>query len=73
MGRGHKSKKPRTMARDFKEKRENTWRAGTGSEAPHRAGGGAGSGSVQANGSWDISPEGMTNEAFEVYYKVPEA
>ena len=56
----------RTLARDFKgEPRENSFKPGTGSEAPHRAGA-AGS---QPDGKWDISPEGLRNEAFEAYYK----
>ena len=54
----------RTLARDFKEPRDNSFKPGTGSEAPFRGAPGG-----QPDGKWDISPEGLRNEAFEAFYK----
>ena len=53
----HQDKKARTLARDFREARPNTWRQGTGSER-------------EAPPLQDGQPDArLTNAAFEAYYK----
>lgn len=53
----HQDKKPRTLARDFREARPNTWRAGTGSERDT---------AQPLEGQPDTR---LTNAAFEKYYQ----
>ena len=53
----HQDKKPRTLARDFRTPRPNTWRQGTGSERDVAA---------PLEGQPDMR---LTNAAFETYYK----
>ena len=53
----HQDKKPRTLARDFRTPRPNTWRQGTGSERDV---------ATPLEGQPDMR---LTNAAFETYYK----
>ena len=54
----HQDKKARTLSRDFRESRPNTWRQGTGSER------------ADARTPLEGQPDTrLTNAAFEAYYK----
>jgi hypothetical protein len=76
-GAARGNKRPRTLARDFRDgPRQDVWQPGSGSER-HRAGGNAppqgGQPGGGNGGDWTITAEDMSNEGFEAYYKVRPA
>jgi hypothetical protein len=55
------------MARDFKDKRRDAWKPGTGSDARRHAD--AVGGDNEAEGAYTLDGYVRSNPAFEAYYK----